>query len=48
MVSTLEEIDGELVITLPQEILGILGWKSGVELKWDISETGEISISLAE
>ena len=42
MIVKLEEVDGELVLPIPDAILQQLEWNIGDTLVWDLSLDGEI------
>lgn len=46
--ATIIEEDGELVLPIPEELLGELGWVPGDTLVWTDNEDGTFSIRKAE
>ena len=45
-ITTLEENDNELFLTIPEEILKKLGWNEGDELNWSVNK-GSITLEKA-
>jgi hypothetical protein len=45
MIVEVQEVDGDLVLPIPQEILDELGWVVDDLLVWDISESGVVILS---
>ena len=45
MIVEVQEVDGDLVLPIPQEILDRLGWVVDDLLVWDISELGVVILS---
>jgi hypothetical protein len=45
MIVEVQEVDGDLVLPIPQEILDELGWVVDDLLVWGISESGVVILS---
>ena len=40
-----EEVDGESVITFPQDLLDAVQWQIGDTLTWDINDQGHVTLT---
>lgn len=43
-----DELTGEYLLELPDEIIDILGWKSGDILSWDLKHNGVVLSRVGE
>ena len=40
-----EDLSGDLILPLPDELLASLGWKEGDNLVWDVRPDGSVGLS---
>ena len=40
-----EDLSGDLILPLPDELLASLGWKEGDNLVWDVRTDGSVGLS---
>ena len=40
-----EDLSGDLILPLPDELLASLGWKEGDNLVWDVRADGSIGLT---